>query len=65
MNMQPIPKYGDLITIEEFKQCVQCGAFIPYDGDGCYATETRMDDDSNVWMDDAPDWATHVMWFNR
>jgi hypothetical protein len=63
--MEPIPEFGDLMLAEEFAANVQCGAFIPYDGDGTWATETTEDVDSNVWKDQRPEWATHVVWYNR
>lgn len=65
MSMQPIPEYGDLIEIMQFQTYVKAGAFIPYDGDGCWATTTEMDDNSDVWASEKPEWATHVVWFNR
>lgn len=34
MKYRKIPNYGDLMTIEEFKKCVDCGGFIDYDGHG-------------------------------
>lgn len=62
-----IPDYGDLMTLEDWDACVACGGFIPYDGSGCWATNNKMDQSSNVWSKTAlrPEWATHVVWFNR
>jgi hypothetical protein len=60
---------GELIPLQEWIGCVQCGAFIDYDGYGELATETQT---SNVMISpsemkgyDFPEWATHIMWYNR
>jgi len=65
VNMVPLPNYGDLIPLEEWKSYVSQHSLIPYDGSGCWATSDAMDDHSDVWNHDQPEWATHVMWFNR
>lgn len=65
MNMQPHDDFGDVFTFEEFKACVDCGAFISDDGSGYYATELEHSDIS-VWSDaPVPEWATHVAWYNK
>lgn len=62
------PNYGDLLTKDEFLENVKYGAFIDYDGEGRLATESQ---ETNwcVWPSIAnskwPEWATHVMWYNR
>lgn len=67
MEMKPIPSYGDLMTLQDWIDCVVLGCFIDYDGHGCYATETEMSD-IVVHPSDFPNidrkW-THVVWFNR
>lgn len=65
--MDKIPSYGELFTLEEFAQCVKSTLFIPYDGSGYFANETGYGHDAPVWPwpDKPPDWATHVMWFNK
>lgn len=64
-KLEKIPEYADLMTIDEWKSSVACGGFIPYDGDGHWATADKMDDSSDVWVGEEPKWATHVAWFNR
>ena len=64
-ELKALPKYGELITMEEWLNAVKGGWFIPYDGSGHWATATNMDSSSDVWSGDPPEWATHVMWFNR
>jgi hypothetical protein len=65
--------YGDLMTFEEFKDAVEDGVFIDDDGSGDWATsEGYYETGPSVFPSDLsrenfvkPDWATHVMWYNR
>ena len=67
-----LPDYGDLIPIEEFKECVEYGMFTDYDGCGNWSNGEKMtkgfgdrvcDLDS---IDQAIEFGvTHVMWFNK
>jgi hypothetical protein len=62
-----IPNYGDLFEIEDFLEQVKNNCFKPYDGEGNYATKNKI---SNIPFDfnhdlDHPDWATHIVWFNK
>lgn len=64
IKYKPIPKYGDLMTLKEFKESCINGFFTDYDGHGYYATDTQMSDirvPFNGWDND---W-THVVWFNN
>ena len=41
---KPVPSYGDVMTLQEWVECVACGALIDYDGcgewsDGMYVSE--------------------------
>ncbi|NJL70805.1 MAG: hypothetical protein HC888_03950 [Candidatus Competibacteraceae bacterium] len=63
-SKHPLPDYGDLFPIDEWKEAVKNGSFIPYDGTGYYATETEMDIDTDSF-EPPPKWATHVAWFNK
>lgn len=57
------------MTRQDFLDSVHCGAFIDYDGHGELATETECsnlnispsDVDDFLW----PEWATHVVWYNK
>lgn len=64
---ESFPDYGDLMSVDEFAQSVEDGSFIDYDGYGYWAVADKMSDvvvrPSTV--DDKPEWATHVIWFNR
>lgn len=64
-----VPKYGTLLTMEEFIDSCRCGAFIDYDGYGYYATATM---ETNIIVrpmhyheDRLRKEFTHVMWYNR
>jgi len=68
-EMSKFPDYGDLMTLENFKDNVYCGGFIDSDGSGNYSTETEESDISifpsdikeGVYRDDF----THVVWYNK
>jgi hypothetical protein len=70
-GLDDLPEYGDIIELEKFQSACKNGLFIDYDGDGHYATETGMDRTHRVCPSKvlagevAPEWATHVVWFNR
>ena len=40
--LEPIPYYGTHMTLKRFIQYVKDGCFIDFDGDGYYATKTKM-----------------------
>ena len=68
MKMVPIDSdsFGDMIPLNEFVSCVKSNVFTPDDGIGHWATETEEDVDTDVLSGDPkPDWATHVMWYNK
>lgn len=60
---------GDLMTFEEFKENVECGGFIDYDGFGYYATSDKQSDiiisPSDIKAEIHRDDFTHVKWYNR
>lgn len=64
-----IPKYGDHMTMKEFKECVDSGGFIDYDGYANYATADQC---SNIALSASTvkknlhrkDF-THVVWYNK
>lgn len=64
-KLVPLPDCGDLISMAEWLANVECAAFVPYDGSGHWATQDGMDQSSDVWSSQPPEWATHVMWFNK
>lgn len=66
---EPIPDYGDVMSLETFIECCKSGGFIDYDGSGNYAKDGQMSDisihpsDVDVNMI-RKDFDT-VVWFNR
>ena len=62
--------YGDLIPVDEFREMVNFGALIDYDGFGHAVRNEYCDDSmernilpSKLWA--IPRDATHILWFNR
>jgi hypothetical protein len=66
------------MTLQEWKIEVEWGGFIDYDGYGYFATKTQESDiqvsPSDYWDGSKktvnvswvePDWATHIVWYNR
>ena len=71
IRFEPIPDIGCKMTLQIWISNVECGGFIDYDGIGQLATDTEM---SNIYISPSeflkkevvpPEWATHVIWFNR
>ena len=57
-------KSGDLMTVKEFISHRDARVFLPYDGSGNWATATH-ESNWSVWTIEKPEWATHVMWYNK
>jgi hypothetical protein len=69
-ELEPIPSYGDLMTIKEFMSSVKSGMLIDYDGYGYWASKTHILSKEHVYPSECrfmvkPAGATHVVWFNR
>ena len=65
-RMEPIPAYGDKMTIAEFY--AQCDDFLTMrDGSGNLATDTEMSnlDAHRYFLSNVPPKFTHVIWFNK
>lgn len=63
-----MPKYGELMTVEEFRKAVEGGAYIDYDGRAnpaklAVATDVYVRP-SKLW-EELPKDATHVVWYNK
>lgn len=64
----PIPEYGDVMPVSEFKDAVHAGVFIDYDGHGYPAQDGVMNRDIKILpstVANIPEDATHIIWFNR
>jgi hypothetical protein len=68
-DLRPIPDYGYKFTLEEFREAVERGMFIDWDGSGYYATETEMSElrarPSAIRVGEIERDFTHVVWFNK
>lgn len=65
---EQIPKYGDLMTVKEFKANVKSGGFIDYDGSGQPVKNNLRDTTIDIYPSELyniPKDATHILWFNR
>ncbi len=60
--------FGDLMTVAEYLECVECGAFIDYDGFGYAVKDGMVDEETFMYPSqrhELPEDATHILWFNR
>ncbi len=66
VRFKPLPSYGYKHTTKEFKEMVQCKTVTNDDGCGVWATYSQA---SDQYVDcsklKVPEWATHVVWFNK
>jgi predicted nuclease with TOPRIM domain len=75
LRMMQIPKFselsdfGDVMSLEDFINCVKCGGFIDYDGYGYYIKDNQ-ESDIEIYPSDVKhnsirkDFDT-IIWFNR
>jgi hypothetical protein len=63
-----IPKnYGDVMTVEDFKEACESGGFIDYDGFGNPAKDGKASE-QRIFPSQRgliPADATHIVWYNR
>lgn len=58
----------DVYTVEEFRQLVNSGMFIDYDGSGHPVRDGKCDPKIGIYpsrVNEIPSDATHVVWYNR
>ena len=64
-----IPSYGEMMTLEIWIKACDNGLFINFDGSGDLATADECSDfqilPSERHLIKYPDWATHVVWYNK
>lgn len=69
ITFEPTPDYGDLMPLEKYLEHVRLRLFIDYDGFADLATETTCSNwsisPSNSLGYNFPEWATHVVWYNK
>jgi hypothetical protein len=64
---QKLSDFGDLMTVEEFRENVKSGMFIDYDGYG-YPVKDNLCAHLQIYPSELyllPKDATHIHWFNR
>jgi hypothetical protein len=68
-GLWPLDGIGDHMPMADWLSCVRSGGFIDYDGYGHLATATNKSENvvrpSDVKLYTMPEWATHVVWYNR
>jgi len=68
-HFRALPEFGDLMTIKRWVGSCKGAAFINDDGYGNLATADQCSDieviPSEADMIQFPEWATHVLWYNR
>ena len=67
---KPLQLIGDIMTIERYKNYVEGGTFIPYDGHGYYCTESAITDEKSDFAIKAIDKKIaqgykYVIWYNK
>lgn len=68
-KLEDLPKYGDVMSLSDFIENVNCGGFIDYDGYGNYVIDNKMTD-IEIYPSDVEygtirkDFDT-IIWFNR
>lgn len=68
MYTEQIPKYGDLMTIQDFIENCEWGGLMDCDGYGYPVKNNLMNDQLNIYPSQRiliPKDATHIMWFNK
>ena len=74
VEWEPMPDYGDVMTLAEFQQSVNSGLFTDYDGYGNYVMSEQTHYGQLMRMSSVefspsdmkvPGWATRVVWFNK
>ena len=62
-----LSKFGDLMTVAKFRDSVDCGGLIDYDGYGYPVRDGKMSR-TNIYPSEQhmiPLDATHIMWYNK
>lgn len=59
-----IPDFGDVMTVEVFRESIKNGLFTTFDGSGYFCKDNKMSRQHEVFSAPPLD-ATHVCWFNK
>lgn len=63
-----LPPYGEVMTIGQFREQVEDRSLMDYDGHGYPVFDQMMDRSVLIQpstVNEIPDDATHIIWFNR
>lgn len=64
-----VNSYGELMTVKEYLINIAMGAFTDYDGYGYAVKDCHIDESKSIFpssgIDNIPNDATHIIWFNR
>jgi len=68
-ELSDLPKYGDVMSLQEFIECVKSGSFIDYDGSGNYVKDGKISN-IEIYPSDIKYNAIRrefdtIIWFNR
>jgi hypothetical protein len=68
-KFENIPDYGDVMSLKNFIENVECGGFIDYDGSGNYVRDGKMSDisiePSDVDNNSVRKDFDTIVWFNK
>lgn len=64
MDIKRRHDFGDLMTVDEFTQNVKCGGLTDDDG-SCYPIINKKEVNKACSVNNIPDEATHVVWYNK
>lgn len=65
---EKLPKYGHLIPVDEFKEDVENQCFLDFDGSGQCVKDGLMCRKCTIKpsrVNEIPEDATHIMWYNE
>jgi hypothetical protein len=67
--LSPLPKYSDIMTLDNFIKNVKCGGFIDYDGYGLYIKDDQLTNidiyPSDVKANSIRTEFTKIIWYNK
>jgi len=68
-RLNELPDFGDVMSLEHFIECVDCGGFIDYDGFGYYVKDGKESDieihPSDIKYNMVRKDFDTIIWFNR
>ena len=69
IEYKEMPVHGDVMLLEDFKECVKCGCFIDYDGYGNYIKDGKCTNieiyPSDIKRGSIREGFISIIWYNR